>query len=55
MCHNDYEKKMERETTVGIELPNQESIRTLEEKENYKSFGILEADTVKQIEIKKKR
>ena len=30
-----------RETTKGIELPNQENIRTLEEKENYKYLEIL--------------
>ena len=28
-------KKRERETTEGIEVSNQESIRMLEEKENY--------------------
>ena len=32
----------------GIELPNQEKIRTLGEKENYKYLGILEADIIKQ-------
>ena len=36
-----------RETAKGIELQNQESIRTLEEKENYKNLGILNADTIK--------
>ena len=35
MCHGDNENR-ERETTEGIELPNQKSIRKLEEKENYK-------------------
>ncbi len=29
-------KSEKKETTKGIELPNQEKIRTLEEKENYK-------------------
>ena len=33
--------------TKGIELPHQEKIRTLEEKENYKYLGILQADTIK--------
>ena len=31
----------------GIELLNQEKIRTLEEKETYKYLEILEADTIK--------
>ena len=39
--------------TEGIELPNQEKIRMLREKENYKNLGILEADTIKQVEMKK--
>ena len=37
--------KQEREITKKIELPNQESIRTLGGKENYKYIGILEIDT----------
>ena len=40
-------KTRTRETTEGIELLRQESIRTLREKENYKYLGILEADTMK--------
>ena len=35
------------------ELPNQDKIRTLEENETYKYFGILGADTIKQVEMKK--
>ena len=35
-------------------LPNQERIRTFGEKENYKYLGILEMDTIKQVEIKEK-
>ena len=31
-----------KETTEGIEMPNQERIRTLREKENYRYLGILE-------------
>ena len=31
----------------GKELPNQDKIRLLGEKETYKYFGILEADTIK--------
>ena len=37
------------------ELPNQEKTRTLGEKENYKFLGILEANTIKQAEIKEKK
>ena len=37
----------------GMELPNQDKIKTLGEKENYKFLGISEADTIKQVEIKK--
>ena len=36
----------------GMELPNQEKIRILGKKETYKYFGILEADTIKQVEMK---
>ena len=38
----------------GIELPHQDKIRTLAEKETYKYLGILEADTIKQVEMKSK-
>ena len=37
-----------------MELPNQDKIRTLGEKEKYKHLGILKADTIKQVEMKKK-
>ena len=37
--------------TDGMELPNQDKIRTLWEKESYKYLGILEADIIKQVEI----
>ena len=36
-----------------IEIPNQEKIRTLGEKEMYKYLGILEADVIKQAGMKK--
>ena len=39
-------KSGKRETTEGIQLSNQESIRTLGEKENYKYLGMLEVDTI---------
>ena len=35
-------------------LPNQDKIRTLREKETYKYLGILEVDTIKQVEMKEK-
>ena len=38
----------------GMELPNQEKIRTLGEKETYKYLGTLEADTIKKVEMKQK-
>ena len=38
-------KSRKRETTERKVLPNQENIRTLGEKENYKYLGILAADT----------
>ena len=37
-----------------VELPNQVVIRTLGEKETNKKLGILEADTIKQQEMKEK-
>ena len=38
----------------GVEIPNQVIITTLGEKKTYKYFGILEADTIKQVELKEK-
>ena len=37
-----------------MELPNQDKIRTLSEKETYKYSGILEADTIQQVQMKDK-
>ena len=37
-----------------MELPNQDKIRMLGEKETYKYLGILEADTIKKGEMKEK-
>ena len=34
---------------------NQETIRTLAEKENYKYLGIFEVDTIKKAEMKEKK
>ena len=49
MCHARHEKW---QTTYGMELPNHDRIRTLEENETYKYLGILEADTIKQVQMK---
>ena len=38
--------------TDGMELPNHDRIRTFEEKDTYKYLGILEADTIKQVQMK---
>ena len=40
--------------TDGIELPNHDKIRTLGEEQTYKYLGILEADTIRQVEMKDK-
>ena len=45
-------KSDKRHLTDGIKLLNQDKIRTLGEKETYKYLGILEADTMKQVETK---
>ena len=45
-------KNGKRHMTDGIKLPNQDRIRTLEEKETYKYLGIVEADTIKQVQMK---
>ena len=47
-------KSGKRHLTDGIELPNQDKIRTLAENETYKYLGILEADTIKQVQMKNK-
>ena len=43
-----------RHLTEGVELPGQDKIRTFGEKEIYKYFGVLEADTIKQFQMKDK-
>ena len=45
-------KSGKRHMTDGIELPNHDKIRTLKENETYKYLGILEADTIKQVQMK---
>ena len=43
-------KSGKRHITDGMELPNQDKIRKLGEKENYKYLGILEVDTISLVE-----
>ena len=47
-------KSGKRHITDGMELPNQDKVRTLAENETYKYLGILEADTFKQVKMKDK-
>ena len=47
-------KSGKRHLTDGMELPTQDKTRTLAENETYKYLGILEADTIKQVEMKEK-
>ena len=47
-------KSGKRHLTDGMELPNQNKIGTLGENETYKYIGILEADNIKQAEMKDK-
>ena len=47
-------KSGKRHITDGMELPNQDKIRTLAENETYKYVGVLEAGTIKQVEMKDK-
>ena len=42
-------------TTDGTELQNQDQIRTLGENDAYKYLGILEGDTIKQMQMKKEK
>ena len=47
-------KNRKRQITERKELPNQESIKTLGEKENCKYRGLLEAGTIKEAVMKEK-
>ena len=47
-------KSGKRHLTDRIDLPNKDKIRTLAENETYKYLGILEADTIKRVEMKNK-
>ena len=48
-------KSRKRHLTDGMELSNQDKVRTPGEKKMYKYSGILEADTIKQVEMKEKK
>ena len=45
-------KSGKRQLTDGMELPNQDKIKTLAGNETCKYSGILEADTIKQVQMK---
>ena len=47
-------KSGKRHLIDGMELPNQDKIKTFAENETYKYLGILEADTIKQVQMKVK-
>ena len=47
-------KSSKRHLTDRMESPNQDKIRMLGEKETFKFLGILEADTIKHVEMRKK-
>ena len=47
-------KNGKRHLTNVMELPHQDKIRTPGEKERYKYFGILEADAIRQVQMKEK-
>ena len=47
-------KSGKRHITDGMERPNPDKIRMFGEEETYKYLGILEADTIKQVEMKEK-
>ena len=47
-------KNGKQQLTDRMELPNQDEIKTLAENETYKHLGILEAETIKQVEMKEK-
>ena len=54
MCMLIMKCEKKREITE-MELTNQERIRTLKEKENNNYLGVLEADIIKQAEMKEKK
>ena len=54
MCAMLVMKSCKRQLTDGTELPKKDKIKTLAENETYKYLGILEADTIIQVEMKVK-
>ena len=53
-CAMPVTKRDKRHLTDGMQLPNQDKIRTLEERETYEYLVISEANTIKQVEMKNK-
>ena len=53
-CAMLVKKSGKQHLTDGMEQPNQDKIRTIAENETYKYLGILEADTIKQVEMDEK-
>ena len=51
-CAMHVMKSGKRHMTDGMELPNQDKIRTLRENETYKYLGILEVDAITQVQMK---
>ena len=47
-------RRRKQQMTEGTELPSQDKIRTHGEKETYKYLEILEADAIKQADMKEK-
>ena len=47
-------KNVKRHLTDGMELLNEDKVRTLAENETYEYLGIWEANTIKQVEMKEK-
>ena len=48
-------KREKTEAMKGIELQNQEWVKTLEENEHYETLEILEADTSKEAQKRKEK
>ena len=53
-CAMPVMKSGKRQLTDGMEVSNKDEIKTLAENETSKYLGILEADTIKQVEMKEK-
>ena len=53
-CAMQVMKTGKQHLTDGMELPNQDKNKTPGEKETYKYLDILEADTIRQVEMKEK-